>query len=88
MSEIPPETPAEAVTRETDLYAESFCEQCETSAVIEECDIGDDTDWIKAECDCGAVVIHSRVAPWPRDGMVFDGDEWRFPEGEEPVRQP
>lgn len=75
--------PATALThRETDLYAESFCATCETSAAIEECDIDHDTDWLKESCDCGETVVHARVCPWPRDGMVYvgDEDEWRFPD--------
>lgn len=73
--------PAEALfDRDTDLYAETFCEACETSAAIEECGIDDDTEWLKATCDCGETTVHARVCPWPRDGMVRADGEWRFPE--------
>lgn len=80
----PTGTPAESIdNRETDLYAEVFCESCETSAAIEETDIGRDTKWLKATCECGETAVHARVCPWPRDGMVLDGEgDWRFPDRE------
>jgi hypothetical protein len=65
-----------------DLFVDSWCDSCSAYVSIEEFGVQDEIGWNRQVCECDAVAINYRVAPWPREGMEFIGGAWQWPDEE------
>lgn len=63
-----------------DLFIYAWCDECRNFVNVELYGIDDGTGWHVDSCPCESTHVDYRLAPWPRAGMEYNGDEWAWPD--------